>query len=76
MKYYKIVSNSNFIGAVNSCDFRVQNPYSGWLLNANEGEGQFISFNNELYRDYWMRGVNANSSIAFIIANITEIDEN
>lgn len=75
MKYYKIVSNSTFIGAVNSNNFCVQNPYNGWMLNANESEGQFVLFNNQLYRDYWMRGINANSSIAFIIASIIEIDE-
>ena len=76
MKYYKIVSNSTFIGVINSNNFCVQNPYNGWMLNANEEEGQFVLFNNQLYRDYWMRGINANSSIAFIIANIIEINEN
>lgn len=54
MKYYKIIINNEFIGAIKSSDFLAANPVTGWLLTSNENLGQFVEFRGILYRDYWM----------------------
>jgi len=57
MKYYKLLSNEEFIGIVTSKDFIRANPTNGWLLTSDENKGQFVSCNSTLYRDYWMQPI-------------------
>lgn len=73
MKYYKLLSNE-FIGVVNSSDFVRENPVNGWLLTSNESLGQFVSFENKLYRDFWMQPI-PNSTQIYSRVDITEITE-
>jgi hypothetical protein len=54
MSYYILKNGKEFIGVVTSGNFVRENPTNGWLLTSNENLGQFVSFNNTLYRDYWM----------------------
>ena len=72
MKYYKIIKDDEFIGVVSSEDFRKYNEGSGFLLRSNEIEGQYIRYENHLYRDAWMSETST-ISISFIEAQVTEI---
>ena len=73
MKYYKLLSGHEFIGAVTSGSFVKENPINGWLLTSNENEGQFVEYGGQLYRDYWMQPVTDNR--IFSIISILEITE-
>ena len=72
MKYYKIIVDTTFIGVVYSGQFVTANG-RGHLVVADETHGQFVSYQNLLYRDYWMIPVTTNHE--FTIAQITEISE-
>ena len=73
MKYYKMITGTEFIGAINSNNFVAENPINGWLLTSNEISGQFVSYKGQLYRDYWMQPIITERN--FIIINIIEITE-
>ena len=72
MKYYKLLTNNEFIGVVDSSNFVRENPNNGWLLTSNENLGQFISLDNKLYRDYWMQPI-VNNHNRFETVTVTEI---
>ena len=74
MKYYKLLTNEEFIGVATSNDFVSENPVTKWLLTSDEISGQFIQYNNQLYRDYWMKGIN-HSTRAFTNVQIMEISK-
>lgn len=73
MKYYKLLDDE-FIGVVNSNDFVRENPVNGWLLTSNESLGQFVSFGNKLYRDFWMQPI-PNNTQTYSRVEIKEITE-
>lgn len=73
MKYYKILTNTEFIGVINSGNFLAENPY-GWLLTSNENYGQYVSYKNKLYRDYWMQPI-PNAHREYENVSIIEIDK-
>ena len=73
MKYYKIMNGSTFVGAINSNNFVAKNPKTGWLLTSNEILGQFVDYNGQLYRDYWMQPI-PNNDEQFLLVMIEEID--
>ena len=75
MKYYKLISGQTFVGIANSSNFLAQNPISKWLLAADEVTGQYVSCNNQLYRDYWMCALNEDSQIPFTNVDIIEINK-
>ena len=54
MKYYKIITDNEFIGVINSNNFVAENPTNGWLFTSTEDLGQYVTYENKLYRDYWM----------------------
>ena len=74
MKYYKILSNGVFIGAVTSSDFVAETVHKKRLLTSNENLGQFVEYNGCLYRDYWMQPI-PNSTRIFSIVDIIEIGQ-
>lgn len=74
MKYYKLLTDNEFIGIIDSSNFVRENPSNGWLLTSNENLGQFISLNNKLYRDYWMQPI-ANNHRSFENVIVTEITQ-
>ena len=74
MKYYKIIENSTFIGIVTSGDFRTYNEGSNRLLASDETTGQFIRYDNKLYRDYWMQLL-PSKEYDYIQADIIEISQ-
>ena len=74
MKYYKLLTDEGFIGVVNSNDFVRENPHSGWLLTSNEIRGQFVEFENKLYRDFWMQPI-PNTQQQYTSIEIAQISE-
>lgn len=74
MKYYKIMNGSTFVGAINSNNFVAKNPKTGWLLTSNEILGQFVDYNEQLYRDYWMQPI-PNNDEQFLSVTIVEIEQ-
>lgn len=74
MKFYKIIKDEVFIGVVSSFNFFVFNPLYHNFLSSDEKEGQFISFNGEFYRDYWMKAL-PDYPVTYHQALIQEISE-
>lgn len=74
MKFYKILVDRTFIGAVHSGQFVAENAVRRRLFHSDEEHGQFIEYKGILYRDYWMQPV-VNDSRIFTIADIREITE-
>ena len=72
MKYYKIIIGTTFIGVVYSGQFVTANG-RGRLVVSDDIHGQFVSYKNLLYRDYWMVPVTTDHE--FTIASITEITQ-
>ena len=74
MKYFKMINDNSFIGAIHSGQFVAQSPDKPKLFYANELTGQFVSYQGTLYRDYWMVAIE-NPLFPFEIVTITEITE-
>lgn len=74
MKYYKIKENENIIGVINSDNFRILQPRHNFLMISNEEKGQFVEYQDKLYRDTWMTPPTNNSS-NYQLAEIVEISE-
>ena len=74
MKYYKIKENENIIGVINSNNFRILQPRHNFLMISNEEKGQFVEYQDKLYRDTWMTPP-VNDSINYLLAEIVEISE-
>ena len=74
MKYYKLISDTTFIGIANSDDFVTQNMITKCFLTSDENFGQFVQNGSKLYRDYWMAPLTGNTC-EFINVNIIEINE-
>ena len=72
MKYYKIILDNNFIGVVSSENFRKYNKDSGFLLRSNELEGEYVRYEDLLYRDFWMSEIST-TLFTYTNAQITEI---
>ena len=72
MKYFKMINDNSFIGAIHSGQFVAQSPDKPKLFYANELTGQFVSYQGTLYRDYWMVAIE-NPLFPFEIVTITEI---
>jgi len=54
MKFYKIILDKTFIGAIHSGQFIRENPNNHRLYYSDETKGQYIDYKGQLYRDYWM----------------------
>ena len=74
MKYYKLLTALDFIGIASSSEFKRINPINGWLLTSDENQGQFISINNKLYRDFWMQPI-SDVSLSYENVNVREITQ-
>ena len=74
MKYYKIIIDKTFIGAVHSGQFVAENTTNHKLYFCTEDKGQFVNYDGILYRDYWMQPLFTNAH-AFSNAKIAEITE-
>ena len=54
MKYFKLVKDQQIVGAASSNDFIYYSPVVDCYLHTTEEHGEYISFQNKLYRDTWM----------------------
>ena len=54
MKYYKLINDNKFIGIVCSDDFIRYSAIVDCFLRSSEEDGEYISFENKLYRTTWM----------------------
>lgn len=54
MKYYKLIDDNKIVGAVSSNDFIRYSPIVDCFLRGSEETGEYISFQNKLYRTTWM----------------------
>ena len=70
MRYYKIVINKEIKGVVNSHHFFIENYEK--LISSTDSLGQFVEYEGQLYRDYWMQPI-PNNKRNFLNAYITEI---
>lgn len=73
MKYYKIIVDNSFAGAINSGLFVTERGTNKRLFYSNEVSGQYVSYNGVLYHDYWMQPIDDNRE--YIQARIIEITE-
>lgn len=54
MNYYKLISNSAFIGVATSYDFRCYQKKHKILLACDENTAQYIQIGEKLYHDSWL----------------------
>lgn len=71
MKYYKLIVNDSIIGAISSNDFIYYSPIVDCFLRGSEENGEYISFQNKLYRTTWMNGIKVQQP--YISASTIEI---
>lgn len=73
MNYFKLIKDSNIIGAVNSYNFMRYLPITDCFVRANENTGEYISYNGHFYRSTWMQPIK--QLVPFIDAQVIGIDE-
>lgn len=73
MKYYKLINNNKVLGAISSYDFIYYSPIVDCFLRGNEQNGEYISFQNNLYRATWMNPIRVQQP--YITVSTIEITE-
>lgn len=73
MKYFKLVKEQQIVGAASSNDFIYYSPIVDCYLHTTEEHGEYISFQNKLYRDTWMSPTKLPET--YISVQVTEITE-
>lgn len=73
-KFYKLINEGNFIGVCTSYEFRRFQRKRKILLLCDESVGQYVSYNNTLYRDSWMCPLTT-ESIEYTKCDVIEISE-
>lgn len=74
MRYYKLLSDTTFIGIASTNSFRKYQSKHNIILRSNEQYGSYIYCNGKLYRDSWMIPPKTNI-ISYEIADVIEISE-
>ena len=75
MKYYKLIDDNKMIGAVSSNDFIRYSPIVDCFLRTSEETGEYISFQNKLYRATWMSPISvAQEYISIQTVEITQAE--
>lgn len=73
MKYFKLIKDQQIVGAASSNDFICYSPIVDCYLTTTEEYGEYISFQNKLYRDTWMSPTKLPEN--YIAVQVTEITE-
>ncbi len=73
MKYFKLIKDQQIVGAASSNDFIYYSPIVDCYLHTTEEYGEYISFQNKLYRDTWMSPTKLPEN--YISVQVTEITE-
>ena len=55
MKYFKMIQNNIIIGAITSDNFFKFQPLTNCFSRSNEEEGEYVSYNGQVYRGTWMK---------------------
>lgn len=74
MKYFKLINDEVVIGVVSSDDFIRYSPIVDCFIRASEENGEYISFQNKLYRTTWMCPMQIIRP--YILVQTIEISEN
>ena len=74
MKYFKLISDTTFIGIASSDDFRTYQSKHKIILRSDEHHGSYIYCNKQYYRDNWMAPPN-NNIISYTEVDVIGIDE-
>lgn len=75
VNYYKLINGTTFVGIATSHDFREYQSKHNILLGCAEESGQYIQYEDNLYRDYWMKPITTDN-LQYINVSVIEIDEN
>lgn len=73
MEYYKIIYNNTIVGVATSSQFVRYSLVNNNLLYCSKNKGQYIIYDEKLYRDSWMKPLS--QSIDYIEAEVLRIDE-
>ena len=73
MEYYKIIYNNAIVGASTSIQFARYSPVNKCLLYCSKEQGQYIIYNEGLYRDSWMKPLT--TEIPCIEADVVIVEE-
>lgn len=73
MEYFKIIYNNTIIGVVTSDQFVRYSPVNQCLLYCSKNKGQYVIYNEKLYRDSWMKPISQLDDC--IEAEVQKIDE-
>lgn len=74
MKYFKILVDLRFIGVGTSSDFRRYQSKYDIIIVSEEKDVQYIQHDEKLYRDYWMKTLEANK-YEYKYASVIEIEK-
>lgn len=74
MKYYKLIDDNEVIGVISSNDFIRYSPIVDCFLRSTEENGEYINFENKLYRTTWMNPIKMMQPYSMI--STSEITEN
>lgn len=73
MKYYKLMQDNAVIGAISSNNFVRYSPITRSFKRADETQGEYISYQGQVYRAPWMRPII--EQIDYISVLVLEISE-
>ena len=75
MKYYKIQRDNTIIGVINSNNFIRYQTNNQLFIGANEITGDFVEYNNKIYRSLWMKPLTQEFNLDYEIVDILEVNE-
>ena len=74
MNYYKLINDNKIIGVVSSVDFIKYSPIVDCYMRTTELDGEYVNYNDQLYRSTWMHPISF-SSIKYQEVNIIQITQ-
>jgi hypothetical protein len=57
MRYYKLIEDNKIVGVITSNDFIKYSPITDCYLRTTDLNGEYASYNGELYRSTWMKPI-------------------
>lgn len=75
MKYYKMISGTNIVGAVTQLSFVRFRPKHKTLNNCEISVAQYVLYDGNLYRDSWLFKLSGSEGLEYSEVKIVEIGE-
>lgn len=75
MKYYEIIQDEQLIGVITSNNFIRYQDTNHCFICANEENGDLVEYKDILYRALWMKPINQNIHLKYIITDIIQISK-